>query len=59
MLQNFRHPKEAVAPTVFTGKDGHSMRDFLDEFETYFENKYDGNGQQQSDPSTVPGWSCL
>ena len=48
MLQNFRYPKEAVDPTVFTGKDGNSMRDFLDEFETYFENKYDGNEQQQS-----------
>ena len=37
-----------MAPTVFTGKDGNSMRDFLDEFETYVENKYDGNEQQQS-----------
>lgn len=42
-----RH-REVVSPGTFNGKDGTSLREFLEDFERYFSAKYDGNDRQQS-----------
>ena len=47
ILSNLKIPKEVVSPGTFSGKDGTSFRKFLDDYEVYFETKYEGNERQQ------------
>ena len=48
MISQIRHPKEAVAPRIFDGKDGYSLKDFLADYEAFFDIKYSGNERQKS-----------
>lgn len=48
VLSNIKQPKEAVSPGIFTGRDGTSLRLFLEDFEKYFDIKYDGSDRQKS-----------
>ena len=48
MISQIRHPKEAVAPRNFDGKDGYSLKDFLTDYESFFAIKYDGSERQKS-----------
>ena len=48
MLEKWRPYREVVEPGVFDGRDGSSMKEFLREYEAYFNDKYDGNERQQA-----------
>ena len=48
ILSNFKVQKEVVSPSTFSGKDGTSFRKFPDDYEVYFEAKYEENERQQS-----------
>lgn len=48
LIKQMRQPREAVAPEVFNGRDGTSLREFLYDFERYFSTKYEGSERQQS-----------
>ena len=41
-------PRDVVAPQIFDGKDGDSLRDFLQDFQKYFSEKYDGSDRQKA-----------
>lgn len=48
VLRNINKPKKVVAPRIFSGKDGTSLKDHLTEFEAYFDTKYEGTDRQKS-----------
>lgn len=48
LLRHIKQPREAVSPGVFSGDDGASMKEFLNDYESFFTTKYDGNEKQQS-----------
>lgn len=48
MISQIRFPKEAVAPRIFDGKDGYSLKDFLLDYESFFDRKYAGSERQKS-----------
>lgn len=48
ILRSIRKPKEVVAPRVFSGSDGTSLKEHLTEFEAYFDLKYEGSERQKS-----------
>lgn len=41
-------PRDVVAPQIFDGKDGDSLLNFLQDFQKYFAEKYDGSDRQQA-----------
>lgn len=48
LLNQMKHPREAVSPEVFSGEEGASLREFLEDYEVFFATKYDGNEKQQA-----------
>ena len=48
MLKKMRFPRDVVAPVIFDGHDGTSLKRFLSDFERYFKEKYSGTDRQCS-----------
>ncbi|KAA0188422.1 hypothetical protein HAZT_HAZT003613 [Hyalella azteca] len=48
LLKELNQPKDVVAPSVFTGEDGASLKRFLVDYEDFFAAKYNGNERQKA-----------
>ena len=48
MFREMRFPRDVVAPVLFEGLDGTSLKRFFSDFERYFKEKYNGTDRQCS-----------